>query len=233
MKLPSVTRVEWPEARRFIRVATSCINIFDDVAAPEDWTLLASAERKTDARLSESVGNIELVAEAHRVEDETGVLMGPFTHVSYDLPSRFSTGRYGVLYAANSLEAALMQTIHHHERFLRATGEGPGWVSSCQEIVLSVSADLHDIRDPEFSAWLHAENYAGAQGVAEPLHASGAHGIVYPSTRWPGGECVALFYPDLASNPVHGRVYDLHWNGTAIDHVRERETDTVFRIERA
>ncbi len=232
MKLPSVTRIEWPQAHRFIRVPTACVSIFDDIASPEDWTRLAFAERKTDPRLSESVGNIDLVAEAHRVEDETGVLMSPFTHISYDLPSRFSTGRYGVLYAANSMEAALLQTVHHQERFLKATGEAAGWISSCQEITLSVSADLHDLRDPDFSAWLDSENYAGAQGVAEPLHASGAHGIVYPSTRWPGGECVALFYPDLAANPRLGRFYDLHWNGAAIDYVREHETDTVFRIDR-
>jgi hypothetical protein len=226
-----VTRIEWPEARRFVRVATACVNVFDDIAPADDWALLASAERKTDPRLSESVGNIELVPERRRIADETGALMGPFTHISYDRPSRFSTGRYGVLYAANSLEAALMQTVHHQERFLKATGEKAGWTSSFQEVVLSVSADLHDIRDPEFAAWLHRDNYAGAQGVAEPLHAAGSDGMVYPSTRWPGGECVALFYPDLAANPVHGRLYDLHWNGTAIDYAREHSTDIVVRID--
>lgn len=232
MRLPTVCRIDWPEARRLVRVAAACVNPFDDIAPPADWARLASAERRTDPRLAESVGNLDLIPERRRIDDETGAIMGPFTHVSYDRPSRFSTGRYGVLYAADTIETALMQTIAQHERFLRATGEKPGWTSTFREIVLSVGADLHDIRDAEFSAWLDSENYAGAQGVAEPLHAAGSDGIVYPSTRWPGGECVALFYPDLASNPREGRIFDFHWNGHAVDHLREHGTDQVIRIER-
>lgn len=232
MKLPELCRIDWPDARRLVRVASACVNHFDDIAEPADWALLGSAVRKTDPRLAESVGNLELIPARRRVADDAGVLMGPFAHVSYDRPSRFSTGRYGVLYAADTIEAALMQTIHQHERFLLATGEAPGWTSSFREIVLAVAAELHDIRDTAFAAWLDGENYAGAQGVAEPLHAAGSQGIVYPSTRWPGGQCVALFYPDLALNPSRGRVFDFHWNGRSVDFVRDRASDRVMRVER-
>jgi hypothetical protein len=232
VKLPTVSRIDWPDARRMVRVATASVHHFDDIAPPSDWALIASAVRRTDPRLAESVGNLDLIPERRRVSDRTGAIMGPFTHVSYDRPSRFSTGRYGVLYAANSIEAALMQTVHQHERFLTATGEPPGWTSTFREVLLNVGADLHDIRDPEFSSWLDGENYAGAQGVAEPLHAAGSDGIVYPSTRWPGGECVALFYPDLASHPQPGRLFDFHWNGQAVDYIRDRASDEVMRVDR-
>lgn len=232
MRLPDVTRITWPKAYRLVRVATSCVNAFDDIAGPQDWMHLASAERKSDARLSESVGNLDLVPERRRVPDETGALMGPFTYVSYDRPSRFSTGRYGVLYAADSLDTAILQAIHQHERFLKATGEGPGWTSSFQEVTLSIDAELHDLRPPEFSAWLHPENYAGAQGLAEPLHAAGSQGIVFPSTRRPGGECVALFYPDLAADPMEGRSFDFHWNGERVDYLRDQATDTALAVMR-
>jgi len=64
------------------------------------------------------------------------------------------------------------------------------------------------------------ESYAESQALAADLRAAGSEGIVYPSCRLPGGDCVGLFYPDLASKPVHGRSLDYHWNGTQVDFYR-------------
>src|SRR3546814_12192010 len=75
--------------------------------------------------------------------------MAPFTHVSTDRPSRFTDGSYGVLYVGNAFETALFETIHHHARFMARTAEEPGWTSQFREIVLSISADLHDLRGTE------------------------------------------------------------------------------------
>src|SRR3546814_11088411 len=76
------------------------------------------------------------------------------------------------------------------------TVEAPGWTSQFREIILSVSADLHDLRslaagDPA----LDPDNYAASQALAVELKEGGAEGLVYPSIRHPGGECVGLFYP--------------------------------------
>src|SRR3546814_8037923 len=86
------------------------------------------------------------------------------------------------------------------------TVEAPGWTSQFREIILSVSADLHDLRslaagDPA----LDPDNYAASQALAVELKEGGAEGLVYPSIRHPGGECVGLFYPDSASDPTQGR----------------------------
>jgi hypothetical protein len=37
------------------------IDLFEDVADPSDWSLLISAEQKTNPRLMETIGNIDLV----------------------------------------------------------------------------------------------------------------------------------------------------------------------------
>src|SRR3546814_18280927 len=66
-----------------------------------------------------------------------------------DRPSRFTDGSYGVLYVGNAFETALFETIHHHARFMARTAEEPGWTSQFREIVLSISADLHDLRGTE------------------------------------------------------------------------------------
>src|SRR3546814_19281510 len=108
--------------------------------------------------------------------------MAPVTHASTDLPSRFTRGTYGGLYAGKAFETALFETIHHHVRFMARTVEAPGWTSQFREIILSVSADLHDLRslaagDPA----LDPDNYAASQALAVELKEGGAEGLVYPS----------------------------------------------------
>jgi hypothetical protein len=229
-----VSAVEWAGARRIIRSLYPPIDLFEDIADPEDWALLISAEQKTNPRLMESIGNIDLVPAARRVAGPgASYLMAPFTHVSPDRASRFTSGAYGVLYAAERFATALAETIHHHERFMARTAEPPGWTSQFRELVLDVNLRAHDLRgDPApFAGALLPDSYAQSQVLAADLRARGAEGIVYPSCRQRGGECVALFYPDLASNPVQGRHLDYHWDGTRVDLYREPGSGAVYRIE--
>jgi len=48
--------------------------------------------------------------------------------------------------------------------------------------------------------------------------------------RHPGGECVGLFYPDLAAQPVQGRHLDYHWDGARVDLYRDAGSKEVFRV---
>lgn len=232
-KVPPVNRVEWEGAVRIIRSIYPPIDLFEDIADPADWPLLISAEQKTNPRIMMSIGNIELVPPGRRIGGVgASWLMASFTHVSLDRPSRFSDGSYGVLYVARSYETALFETIHHHARFMARTGEPAGWTSQFREIVLKVDAELHDLRggDDEFGPCLDPENYGAAQRLAASLRGSGADGIAYPSVRQAGGECVALFYPDCASNPIQGRHLDYHWDGRRVDLVRDASNGAVFRV---
>ena len=158
--------------------------------------------------------------------------MAPFTHVSVDRPSRFSDGTFGVLYAGRTFEVALFETIHHHAGFMARTSEPAGWTSQFREIVLDVTALLHDLRgleaDPE--GILDPDDYAAGQALGLRLRTAGADGIVYPSIRPPGGECVGLLYPDCAANPVEGRHLDYHWNGSSVDFYRDASTGEVYQI---
>jgi hypothetical protein len=100
--------------------------------------------------------------------------------------------------------------------------------------VLDVEGRLHDLRDgrPEFSRLLAPDDYAAAQTLAAGLRASGSEGVIYPSVRDLDGECVGLFYPDLASNLLQGRHLDYHWDGRRVDFVREVSTPPrVFRVQ--
>ena len=228
-----VSRVEWIGAVRIIRSAFPPIDLFEDIADPADWPLLISAEQKTNPRIMATIGNLDLIPVERRVGGNgASYLMAPFTHVSTDRPSRFTDGSYGVLYLGDRFETALFETIHHHARFMARTKEAPGWTSQFREIVMGVDADLHDLRSAtaKTAPMLNPNSYGASQALSVHLRGSGSNGIAYPSIRHPVGECVALFYPDCASNPQQGRHLDYHWDGEHVDLVRDAGSGAVFRI---
>ncbi|MGV8935612.1 MAG: RES family NAD+ phosphorylase [Allorhizobium sp.] len=231
-KIP-VTAVRWPAAVRIIRSLFPPIDLFEDIADPADWPLLIAAEQKTNPRLMETIGNLDLVPPARRVSGPgASYLMASFTHVSTDRPSRFSNGSFGVLYVGDTFETALFETIHHHARFMASTRQAAGWTSQFREIVLAVDALLHDLRggDPALAAALDPDDYRQSQALGLGLHAAGSDGLVYPSRRHDGGECVGLFYPDVARHAVQGRHLDYHWDGARVDLCRDAGSGQVYRI---
>lgn len=229
-----LNRIKWPGAARISRVSHHRLDHFDDIAEPEDWPLLTAAERATSPSYQSGFGDDSPIPASRRVADPgAGHLMKPFTHVSRDRQSRFSDGSFGVLYAGRTSEVALLETTHHHGRFMAATNQAPGWTSQFQEIALDIDASLHDLRDHAHGAspMLDPEDYSPAQALGRELHASGSDGIAYPSVRHVGGECSALFYPDLASNVREVRHLDYHWNGSRVDFCRDLASGDVYRID--
>ena len=226
--------VSWLGARRIIRSVHPPIDLFEDIADPADWPLLISAEQKTNPRLMETLGAIDLVPPDRRVGGPgASYLMAPFTHVSPDRPSRFTAGTFGVLYAADRFETALAETVHHHQRFMARTAEPEGWTSQFREIVLDIDLVAHDRQDvlDRGGAAVDPDSHAAGQALGVALRAVGSDGIAYPSCRHRGGECVGLFYPDLASGPIQGRHLDYHWNGARVDFYRDANNGEVFRID--
>ena len=223
--------VRWPKAVRIIDTRLPTIDLFEDIADPRDWPLLIAAEQKTNPRLVEAIGNLDLIPPNRRVGGQgASYLMGPFAHASPDRPSRFTTGSPGVLYVGDSFEVALAETVFHHEDFMAKTSQPPGWASQFREIVLKVEARLHDLR----GAPRNPSSYSEDQALGAKLRAEGSNGVVYQSVRWPEGECVGLFYPDCAQNAVQGRHLDYHWNGQRVDLYRTLKADgttkQLFRL---
>jgi hypothetical protein len=228
-----VSRVRWRNARRIIRSSYPPIDLFEDIAPPEDWPILIAAEQKTNPRLMATLGALDLVPAARRVSGPgASFLMSPFTHVSIDRPSRFSDGTYGVLYAAKRFETALLETMYHHGRFMAQTREAAGWTSQFRELTLNVTAVLHDLRggDARWAPALARDSYSASQRVGKALRAIASEGVVYPSQRETGGECAGLFFPDSASHVVQGRHLDYHWDGRRVDLYRDAGSGEVFRV---
>lgn len=232
MVIPPVSRVSWARTHRIVRSRFPPIDLFEDVADPADWEAIASAEAKTNPRVAESIGNLDLVPPERRVAgDGASWVMAPFVHASADRPSRFSDGSFGAYYAGDRYEVALFETLFHHARFMTATDQEPGWTSDFRELVGSIDAELHDLRsEDEFRDCLDPNGYRASQELGRILRQGGSDGIVYPSVRYPEGSCVAAFWPDVVSVPAQGSHLSYYWTGDTVRYVKNLGTMEVFNL---
>jgi hypothetical protein len=231
---PPTLRINWPRATRIIRFRHPPIDLFEDIADPADWELLAAAEARTNPRLLDAIGRIDLVPPDQRVTGPgASLVMAPFTHVSPDRPSRFSNGSYGLYYCGDRFEVALFETIHHHEIFMRQTAQKPGWTSDFRELVGNLSVNLHDIRGgtAEYAPLLHPDDYTQSQPFAAALRKSGSNGLVWNSVRYTAGLAAGVFRPNLVAAPSQGRQLCYFWNGNRVDRVRDLGSGQIFAVQ--
>lgn len=224
--------VRWPDARRIISSRYPPVDLFEDIADPRDWELIAAAEAKTNPRIAEHVGRLDLVPAARRVAGSgASYVMAPFVHVSPDWAGRFHDGTYGAYYAANRFETAVIETAYHKGRFYAFTGEASGWFSQMRELVGAVENAFHDLRPGgAFAPCLAPYSYAASQALARTLKAAGSNGLIYPSVRDRDGECLAAFWPDVVGLPVQGRHLAYHFDGQRIDLIRDEASGEVWRL---
>ncbi len=221
--------VKWPKAYRLIRSIYPPIDLFEDIADPRDWEALASAEAKTNPRIWEHLGRLDLIPPERRVSGPgASYLMAPFVHISHDRPGRFTDGSYGVLSLGNREEVAIREVAHHHGKFMAATSEAPGWTSQFRMLVTRIDVTLHDGRPlPDIHL---PDDYTRSQAFGRALRNAGSNGIVYNSVRCESGECAGLFWPDLIPAPVQADHYDFHWDGERVDRIRNCGTQAIFGL---
>lgn len=231
MVTPPFAEIDWPDSHRIIRSIYPPVFLFEDIAAPDDWDLIARAEAKTNPRVRDEIGDLTLVPIERRVSGPgASIVMGAFTHCSVDRKSRFSDGSYGVWYAGDRFEVALMETIFHHERFMRRTNEAPA-DSQFRELKARVGGKLRDLRKRGSTQYLAPDDYSASQAIAKEFRNSLEDGIVYPSVRWPKGEAAALFWPDCVRLPViQARHLLYHWNGGRVDRYFAHGEDKWYAL---
>lgn len=225
-------RVLWPQYHRLINSSYPPIDLFEDIADPKDWALLGGAEAKTNPRISDTIGNLDLVPIERRVGGAgASYVMAPFTHISPDRTGRFNDGRFGVFYAGNSFETALFETVYHMQNFYAASDEPAGWLTDFRELIGSIDAVLTDVTGDGFSDLMNPDAYSASQGFAREIKEQGSDGVVYPSVRNPDGMCFAAFYPDVMSIPIQGCHLRYHWDGARVNMIKNLDDGSLFEIE--
>lgn len=218
-------REVWVEGAQYRIIATRFppINFFERYTPPELMDAAFDIESMTNERLREEVGELHRVAPEDRVSGPgASTVMAAFTHTGN--PSRFTSGDFGIYYAARDLETAIRETVFHRERFLAATSQLPCEVEM-RVHKGTVVKPMIDIRGPDFSHLMQPDpaQYGPSQQFGASVRATNAWGILYPSARNPKGECIAALRPPAVSLPVQSKLLAYHWNGKRICKVYEKK----------
>lgn len=220
--------MKWPQSHRIIRTIYPPVDLFEDIAPPEDWEILVAAEQQFNPRIRDEVGNLALVPPHRRVSGPTASLaMAAFTHVSKTRPSRFSDGAHGVWYCGDRFEVALAETAWHFERFMHATAE-PAGDADFRELCAAVAGIFAEAP----AACLDPQDWEPGQAFGAKARAEGADGVVYPSVRHPQGLAAAIFWPDCLTLPIlQARQFRYHWDGTRMSRYLVHGTREWVRLD--
>lgn len=200
------------------------INLFDDVADPDEFAALHALQSLTNPRLQNEVGDLALLPLEQIPFGIRGCsyAVAPFTHINPE-GSRFSDGRFGVLYFADTLETAIAEVKHHqqtywqrvpglrYERFVFRGLKG----EFSEEMVgdaLTLPSD-HAVYAPDY----YAVSQPFGAGVRNILN-----GLRYHSVRRPGAHCWALMTPRHVTDVIQTTHLEMIWNDaiTQVNHLR-------------
>ncbi|VVN67167.1 RES family NAD+ phosphorylase [Pseudomonas fluorescens] len=214
------------QAYRLVNSKFPPIALFDDVADADEFEVLYQIQALTNPRLKNEVGHLELIP---RAEIPFGIpgcsyATAPFTHVN-PAGSRFSDGRFGVLYLADSMETALAEVRHHqslywsnvpslnYERFVFR-----GLSCSFVEVAMKDVAAI-PMTDPVYDP----DDYTDSRRLGRSVKEAGCPGIRYNSVRMQGSHCWALMTPRPVLLVIQTAHYEMVWNGqvTSVSKISE------------
>jgi hypothetical protein len=225
---PRLRRIAWARATRIIAERHPPIDLFERLSPdPAVWDGLIAAEAAVNPRLRDEVGEIRLVPPEERVSGPgASWVMAAFTHLN-PKGSRFSDGSYGVYYAARELRTAIRESAHHFGRFAADSADGPRY-ESMRALVGRIDnrfADVGTLPAALRARLLAPDSYVDSQPFAARLRAAGSNGVIYPSVRDPGGQCIGAFRPRAVGIPVQSKHLQFHWDGTRVARYFDHEED--------
>jgi len=215
----------WSPCFRIIPSRFPPVDLLERVSTTEEFDIIYEIEQRTNPRIRDEIGDIELVPKAERLLGPgTSQIMAAFTHLPL-YGSRFTDGSYGVYYAGNSLETAIAETKYHREKFLRDF-QCPHIEIDMRVLLADLKATLHAIVGLEKTLIdiYHPEDYSASQQFGKELRADGlaSFGIRYNSVRHATGECVAVFRPKALSHCRQERHLCYVWDGTKISDIYKK-----------
>jgi len=197
-------------------------DLFDDVADPDEFDAIYAIQAKTNPRLLNNLGKINLVPMNKRPMGIDGFMyaMGPFVHVN-PAGSRFTNGEFGVYYAAKEEKTAIAETRYHQELYFRNVQGLKFDRIVMRSLCTTFSADLINIKESLVTEddWYNENTYTAAQQFGKEVKQQNKPGIWYGSVRNKYCDCYALFSPQWITQVVQGAHYEYVWDGTKIKDI--------------
>ena len=215
--LPPLSRVAFKNTSRLIpsKYSIPDASVLASIAPTQDVleTAFALDDKTNDRILAENellpgIGPHELVFDI----PYASIINAAFTHARPE-GSRFNGPDRGAWYAGKNLSSAQAEVAYHQTVALSEVGVFED-ETTYDEYLADFSGAFHDLRNaPVFRSCLDPSNYSTSQLLAERLLTRGSLGIVYPSVRHSGGECLVCFRPALVTNVRKHTTYRFRWKG--------------------
>jgi RES domain-containing protein len=210
MKLPKQIKLERDNTHRLIpyRYSDRGKPILSLLAEDDDQLLsdLTELESATNDRLLGESGRLPGISAIELVSGFrlAHIVNATFTH-AHPLGGRFNNPGRGAWYAAFEMETAQTEVAFHRALELKEVGWKEEEISPYIDYLADFRYDFHDIHgDPDFVDCLSPTSYVASQTLGRSLLHSGSAGILYPSVRHAGGECIVCFRPPLVLNVREG-----------------------------
>jgi len=182
-------------------------------ADPTDLEMLLEIRAMTDPLARVALTGLSAIGPADRyVGAGAGAVMLPFL---ISRPSRFSSGRFGVLYGADQNVTALAEVTHHQTIRLRAAGAPSGTSILFALWSFDFDAPIEDVRGADTAVYDPA-SYAVAQKLGNRFHDDGRNGVLFRSVRRLEGECFGIFRPSVVRGMTKHDDWRLIWDGRTI-----------------
>ena len=192
---------------------------------PAALSALEQLEALTSRRLrvqSQGMPDLDTRELAFRARSEQLQTWG-HTHINaaftYTRPTgnRFNTTDRGAWYCAFDDLTAIEEVAYHRTRELTYIGVYHD-EAEYQALLADFIGSFPDLRTiktpPPCLSPDPAAGYPAGQQLALSLRSDGWSGLIYPSTRKPGGECFAAFEPQSVRNVRPAARWRLVWSGS-------------------
>jgi hypothetical protein len=220
---PPASLIRLVNTVRLVPSRYPAVGILDQIASPEDLDAIIELETWTNDRISTELGTLHRLPKEEWVigEPMSSVIMAAFCHPRAE-GGRFNGSDRGAWYAGRLMETAHAEVIYHRTQELEEVGIFDAY-TQVRAYFANFQSRFADIREPrpEFQSLLDPTSYAASQSFARQLLESGANGVVYPSVRDPGGECIACFRPKLVKNVRMGPHFEYKWSGRRAPSIRQ------------
>lgn len=199
-------------AYRLINSKFPQINLFEDLAAEEEYDLIYRCQSLTNSRLLNELGILQLLDLDKMPEKIRGFnyAIGPFVHINKN--TRFGVDK-GVLYLADTKETAIREVKYHQEKYYSRVPK-----MKFERLVMRMlkfkfkfnqKGISNGARAFKGTAILDKDSYAYSQAFAQDAQKYGAVGLKYPSVRNSGAVCWALFTPQPVTDVVQSNHYEM------------------------
>lgn len=115
--------------------------------------------------------------------------------------SRFNGPDRGAWYGGFEIETSFAEVSFHKQVEIAEVSWTVPVSVTYDDYLADFTGSFHDLRDaPAFVACLEPDSYIASQTLAQQLLEDASLGLIYPSVRHSGGNCIACFRPAVVGN---------------------------------